>query len=266
MTYIRSRLKWFNDGTAAYMQRQVYNMNFEKFRMTQQQMTKMAQEIVGDVNIHRSKSRPPCKPKKFHVVFVGDCSTPANSPVKGHRRSPGGKPIIRFLKQRPNTIVLKQDEFRTTRNCSRCFEELDSVESSKDRLKICKKICKPAEDSMAATEVSTYTNKQHIRWQMDKVAIPKPTQTERQQRVNMNRIDRWTVSDKISMDERRNMASRRYERDPSAEQRNILWNRDVNAARNIMNLGLCRNGPYTLRSLRFAHKQNTAFSRPSRSE
>lgn len=195
MTYIRSRLKWFNAGTAAYMQRPIYNMNFDKYRSTQQKMTKMAQEIVGEVNVHRRKSMPTSSPKKCHIVFVGDCSTPstpANSTVKGHRRSPGDKPICRYIRQRPNTIVIKQDEFRTTRNCSRCFEELDDVESSKKRLKICKKFCRPAEDSMTATEVSTYSNKQYIRQRMKEVTLvhPKPTQNERKARVVMNRYDR----------------------------------------------------------------------------
>lgn len=132
MKYLHSRLKWFNEGTAAYMQRQVCNLKFDKFKSTQQQMTKMAQEIVGEVTVHRN-TIPSHADHSKKRLFVGDCSTPSNSAVKGHRRSPGDKPICRFSKQWPNTIVIRQDEFRTSRNCSRCFAELDSVESSKDR-------------------------------------------------------------------------------------------------------------------------------------
>lgn len=135
------------------------------------------------------------------------------------------------------------------------------------RLKICKKICKPAENSMTATEVSTYSNKQYIRQQMKEVALeyPKPTQNERKQRVVMNRYDRWTGSDQMRIEKRHNISSTVYHGHLSSEKHNGLWNRDINAARNIIYLGLCRYGGYIDPKLQNIIK-NTAFSRPSRQE
>lgn len=268
MKFLRSRLKWFNKGTDAYMQRPIVNMKFEKFNHTQKQMVKMAQEIVGEVDVHHTKKQTMQKtqtsrPKKCHIVFVGDYSTPANSTVKGHRRSPGDKPICRYIRQRPNTIVLRQDEFRTTKNCSRCFSELDNVESSKERLKICTKFCKPADDSMPAKEVSTYSNKQSVRRQMRSTGLIKPTQLQRKERVCMERAERWTATDKIRIHKRRTISSTSY--NPPDEKLNGLWNRDINAARNIVYLGLCQYGRHI--DPEFLHiEKNTAFSRPQRRE
>lgn len=240
MKYLRSRLKWFNKGTARYMQRQVCNIKFDKFRATQQQMTKMAQEIVGVKDVHNTGQQE----NKCNVVFIGNCSTPSNSAVKGHMRSPGNKPIVRYLKQVPNTFVDPTiDEFRSTKNCHRCYNELHNVESSKQRLKLCHN-CKPADDSIVANVVTTYRRKRDIQGRMTITTLehPKPTQVERAERVKMGRMERWTIHDKIRMETRRNIQSVQYANMSSTTKRNLWLNRDINASRNILYFGMCMYG------------------------
>lgn len=66
-------------------------------------MTKMSQEIVGVKDVHNTGQQ--LRGKQCNVIFIGNCSTPSNSTVKGHMRSPGNKPLVRYLKQVPNTFV-----------------------------------------------------------------------------------------------------------------------------------------------------------------
>lgn len=69
--YLHSRLKWFNEAMAVYGQRKVANLNFSKYVATQQQMMVTAREIIGN------------ETKSCHIVIMGDCSTPANSTIRG---------------------------------------------------------------------------------------------------------------------------------------------------------------------------------------
>ena len=201
-------------------------------------MTKMARQIAGSDDIH---GKPTKQTKKLRIVFVGDCSTPANSTIKGHRRSPGNAPIVRFLKQIPNTLVDPTiDEYHTTKKCSRCYQTVESVEHTKERLKFCKN-CKPSVNSMETNTVWTYRCKREIATKMRPIILahPKPTQAERAQRVTTQRTERWTPSDVFRIREREQLRSRHYNLHPTATK-NVYWNRDSNAARNIAHLGLCQ--------------------------
>ena len=242
MKFLESRMKWFKRATSAYMQRPVTNLKFDKFRSTQKQMTQMAHEIVGVKDVHNTGQQ--LREKKCHVIFIGNCSTPSNSTVKGHMRSPGNKPLVRYLKQIPNTFVdANIDEYCSTKNCSRCYNELHTVESSKERLKLCNN-CKPADDSMLANVVWTYRRKRVIQAQMLQVTKdhPKPTQAQRAERVKMNRIDRWTNDDRIRIQQRKNLQSVAYTQHTN-ETKGTLWlNRDTNASRNMLYFGLCLYG------------------------
>ncbi|XP_037048453.1 uncharacterized protein LOC119082896 [Bradysia coprophila] len=251
--YLTSRLKWFNEATQAYMHRQVTNLQFAKYRSTQTAMTQMAREIVGEVDVVGHK----LEEKSCRIVFMGNCSTPANSTIRGHRRAPTGKKLSRYLQQRRNVIIISTPETNSTKNCSRCYEPLDNVESSKERLKICTKFCTPARDSMPAHHITTYTSKRSIKRKMKKVGT-KPSQSERKSRVSMNRIDRWSIDDKIRIAKRLTLKRTIYV-GPIPARHNILWNRDINAARNIGYLGLCRYGKFIDSSLNTT--ENTAFSR-----
>lgn len=77
--YLTSRLKWFNEATQAYMHRRVTNLQFAKYRATQTVMTQMAKEIVGEVDVAGHK----LEEKSCRIVFMGNCSTPANSTIRG---------------------------------------------------------------------------------------------------------------------------------------------------------------------------------------
>lgn len=81
LQYLNSRLKWFNEGTQVYMQRQVTNLKFAKYRATQTTMTEMAKEIIGDVDVLGRK----LEEKACRIVFIGNCSTPNNSIIRGKR-------------------------------------------------------------------------------------------------------------------------------------------------------------------------------------
>lgn len=257
MKYLDSKLKWFNEATTAYMQRAMVNLKFAKFQSTQKAMYKIAKEIVGFNDIHHSRQHLP--QHKTNVVLIGNCATPSNSCVKGHLRSPGVKPIVRYLKQLPNTFVDPNiDEFRTTKNCSRCYNDLHDVESSRQRLKLCNN-CQPADDSVLANEVSTYRKKREIEDLMApiKQRHPKPKQLQRAKRIYMQREKRWTEDDKLRIAERRKNLSIKYTPTTKATKYKLWWNRDSNAARNIMYLGLCSYN----NSLPITFTKHAAFER-----
>ena len=258
--FLTSRLKWFNEGADVYMRRVVTNVKFDKFRSTQKQMTAMAKEIVGDVNVHRMATTK--QQHKVRVVFVGNCSTPANSTIKDHRRSPGSAPIVRYLKQIPNTFVdATIDEYCTTKKCSRCYQTLDDVEMSKERLKLCHN-CKPAANSTSTSLVWTYRRKRDVATAMVPIIrmYPKPTQTERAQRVNMERTQRWSTYDNNRIASRNELKSTSYNVNTTATLKKLYWNRDGNAARNIAQLGLCEYN----QCLPIAFNKDEAFQRPKK--
>lgn len=218
----------------------------------------MAQEIVGVKDVHNTGQQLR-KEKKCNVVFIGNCSTPSNSKIKGHLRSPGNKPIVRYIKQIPNTFVdATIDEFRSTKNCCRCYNELHNVESSKQRLKLCHN-CKPAGDFIVANVVTTYRRKRDIQAQMTITTLehPKLTQVERVERVQMGRMERWTIDDRIRMETCRNIQSVQYANMSSKPKPNLWLNRDVNASRNILYFGLCIYG----QSLNMDISKDEAFHR-----
>lgn len=132
------------------------------------------------------------------------------------------------------------------------------------RLKICSKICTPHRDSMPAHRITTYSSKRSIQRKMEKMddLHTKPSQYERKARVTIDRLNRWTTSDKARMAKRHSLKTACYI-GPINERVNGLWNRDINAARNIAYLGLCRYGQYIDAELDI--EENTAFSRRSSS-
>lgn len=112
------------------------------------------------------------------------------------------------------------------------------------RLKFCKN-CNPSEASIPANLITTATNKRYLATLMDptNMSYPKPTQSQRSTRVQIARNDRCSEYDKIRVAKRQSLEYRIFT--GTTSWRNYrLFNRDINAARNILYLGLCLYGKY----------------------
>jgi len=61
-------------------------------------------------------------------VYYGDASIAANSPIKGYVRVPG-KLLKEKLKLHPRVRVIMVDEFRSSKLCSLCYQEVQIPKS-----------------------------------------------------------------------------------------------------------------------------------------
>ena len=76
-------------------------------------------------------------PKNKHTLIMwGDATIASNSPVKGYVRTPKNR-LLEILKQHRSCQVVMQDEFRTTKLCCKCHEELD-ISTNKHRYAVLK--------------------------------------------------------------------------------------------------------------------------------
>lgn len=111
---------------------------------------------------------------------------------------------------------------------------------------------------MPAEVITTNRSKRSVSDAVTNIGT-KPSQFERAQRIEMERTARWSDSDKLRIDARANVAKIVHRNHASVVQERTHYNRDINAARNITNLGLWRFGQYIDPSLPAI--ENTAFSR-----
>lgn len=128
------------------------------------------------------------------------------------------------------------------------------------RLKFCKN-CKSSEASTPATLITTATNKRYLAAQMKhtNMAHPKPTQSQRAERVRNGRNDRCSEDDIVRITKRQSLEYRTFT--GTTSQRFRMFNRDINAARIIQYLGLCRYEQFVNKNLKTS--KNIAFFKGS---
>lgn len=128
------------------------------------------------------------------------------------------------------------------------------------RLKFCKN-CRRSDASTTADVIITPTNQRYLAQKMKPTiaAHPKPTQAQRAERVHTGRYDRHSHNDKIRVTTRQSLKYRIFTSNITPSGNFRLFNRDINAARNILYLGLCRFGKDI--NSRLAAKKNIAFFR-----
>lgn len=203
VAYADHILMHFNEAIEAYCQYNYALQSLLKYMETNRYCSKLAKEMVNG---------------KKTFVFVGDCFLPGNSPAKGYLRT-NIRMLFDKLKQMRNCTVFFVDEFRTTKLCSRCFKVLApakrmGVVDMKHRFYTCKK-CEPAQNlppeypAFPAVQISSQKAKRLLT-------------VQRNMRPNVG--------------VRQASKKRRYE--VNLQVRDITWNRDVNAGRNIRYKGM----------------------------
>lgn len=118
--YTRFHLKYFMNKQTVYSSKKCTYLRFRKYIGVHRAATRLAKSIAI-----RGKET---------LVVVGNHVTAANSPIKGHIRSPK-KLILEKLQIFANVKI--QDEFRTSQLCSSCHSVLEHFRTS-DRYKFCK--------------------------------------------------------------------------------------------------------------------------------
>ncbi|XP_055315807.1 uncharacterized protein LOC129575785 isoform X2 [Sitodiplosis mosellana] len=127
--------------------------------------------------------------------------------------------LFEKMSRRYNCTVFWVDEFCTTKLCSLCFRDLEQPEKAgRVKKKYRYYLCHGCEKVPEATEAVNHIHSRKTNRQLTK------------QRKKVRRPHRRGV--------RKASKFRRYKQQP-ANGRNMTWNRDVNAGRNILYRGWC---------------------------
>lgn len=193
-------LRHFNEAFNAYTQYEYALLDLKQYIATERALDQMASKLIDS---------------KETFVFLGDANLPGSSPAKGYRRTKV-RALFEKMGRRRNCTVFMVDEFRTTKLCSMCFRVLEQ----------------PKKDGRV--------NKKY-RYYLCRSCVKDPKAKESAGRIHSKKSNRKVTQ------QRKNrprpgvrMASkfRRYEKE-EVNGRNITWNRDVNAGRNMYYKGMC---------------------------
>lgn len=205
-SYAKHILTFFNDAIEAYTSDQYTLQTFLAWSDSNKGLQSIAKRLIDG---------------KRTVFIFGDKFTPANSRAKGYLRS-NVRGIVEILQRDENCTVILEDEFRTTKLCSFCFNRLyDGTKcgrtNTKYRYKVCR-MCHPADDAILAQN-SIESKKPNRQLAIDRFEA-------RANNINPNRV---------SKERRYNII--RWADYPNG--RTVTFNRDINAARNIYYRGMC---------------------------
>lgn len=192
-------LRHFNEKFKAYTQYEYALQDFLQYVETNRAIDQLINGLIGG---------------KKTFVFVGDAFLPGNSPAKGYVRSKV-RLLFERMGRRRNCTVFGVDEFRTTKLCSFCFRELDQ----------------PTKNGQVKKKYRYYTCRG---------CVKVPEANESAGRIHSRKTNRMLTEQRQTVPRPGiRMASkfRRYEQ-RSANGRNITWNRDINAGRNMYYKGL----------------------------
>lgn len=269
--YAEHVLRFFNISIEIYCKQSYTRLNFEKHMDTSRAMDRITKEIVQGrptlVFVGRFKKCHKLQiaigfPKNYVMILVrtGSANEPANSPIKGYRRVPGGKKWLPYFKRRPGCETLAVNEHRTTMMCSLCRKRLaEPKEQPKQRYRTCLK-CKPLLDALPATKITTVMSKRkHQRLvrlkralQGNDVAMEIAQSMDQPPQQDQDQIDgedidmqpqqaqngRDAIQPRIQPPRLVSKIANFVKTDRADETSLIgkvqVWNRDVNAGRNIM--------------------------------
>lgn len=189
---------------------------------------------------------------------IGAVNYAPNSPIKGYRRVPNGEKFIKYFKRRPGCMSIPVNEFRTTMLCSLC-RQINEVPRNqpKQRYRTCRN-CVPRDDleMSPALNVVTVVGKRKLQ-RLRKKEKRRLNQLERQQRMNqqhngdviMEPANTQPPAPQPQYGPFRPLDLPRPPRIVSKiayivkTDRSVgtcqVWNRDVNAGRNILCKGKC---------------------------
>ncbi|MGL5961115.1 MAG: zinc ribbon domain-containing protein [Cetobacterium sp.] len=112
--FVRFELKWMKKKQLMYNQKKIARLKFDEYVRKHKTVSNYVNLLVG-------------KAKKVGVYY-GDASIAANSPIKGYVRIPG-KLLKEKLKLHPRITVIMVDEFRSSKLCSLCYQEVQIPKS-----------------------------------------------------------------------------------------------------------------------------------------
>ena len=192
--YAEHILKHFNDAIVAYTQYEYALQDFLQYCATNKFLDQLATKLING---------------KRTFVFVGNAFLPANSPAKGYLRSKI-KGLFEKMARRRLCTVHEVDEFRTTKLCSLCFRPLGLPRKRgrvhlKYRYYLCRQ-CPVLPCAMQAVG-HVYSKKNHRLLSHQRSECPRP---------GVRMASKYRLYAK-----------------QDAQGKNVTWNRDTNAARNI---------------------------------
>lgn len=204
--YAEHILKHFNNAIAAYTQYEYALQDFLQYCATNRFLDRLATELING---------------KRTFVFVGSAFLPANSPAKGYRRNKI-RDLFQKMARRRLCTVHEVDEFRTTKLCSLCFTALEPARKRgrihfKFRYYLCRR-CNVQECAMQA---------------VGGVHSKKNNRLLSEQRHERPRLFYGKNDENQTIVGARMASKFKYYQKRDANGRNVTWNRDTNAARNI---------------------------------
>lgn len=190
----------------------------------------------------------------FQFISLGACNESSSSPIKGYRKVPNGSKFIRSFKRRKGCMAVPVPEKRTTMMCNTCRGRLlEPNRQPKQRYRTCHN-CKPRMDLeiLPATSVITHMSprklqrereKRRLEMQQQQALIAQQQPDDEDVVMQPIRECRYGPYRPLEMPRPRSITSKiaTYVQTDSfvdaKNTRNRIWNRDVNAGRNILCIG-----------------------------
>lgn len=246
--YVQFKLKHFQEGFKVYGTKNVKNLGFSRRLSKQQADIKLCKRVLG-LNENNKRHRrannevlkndtvfPPLQSSGRKLFLIGNGGDSNSSAIKGHIRSMGSNRFVENLKHIAHTSKIKIDtmyvnEAFTSKNCSRCFKEVELTPKTKFRQAICRK-CSPNDDVELPDIVMVKPHKTVVKKAMNSWTTPK-----RKKKRHINKDRRVTISEEAA----EKLTQIRL---PKPKQINLhchtrTMDRDINASLNINHVGCC---------------------------
>lgn len=251
--YAQHVLRFFNDCINVYTKQSYARLSFEKYIDCNRAMDKICKEIVqggdmivfvGEFQIHFNYI---CVyySNMFDIDIIivaslsGATNFAPNSPIKGYRKTPNADKFMKYINRRPRCYAIPVNEHRSTMICNTCRTRNVAPDNPKQRYRVCFACADRTDlELLPPTEITTFVGKRKLK---------KLRKIQREQRPNeLNEAPkRFGPYRPIELPPRSALVSKivkivKNDRtvDTSAVRKNKVWNRDVNAGRNILCIGL----------------------------
>lgn len=205
--YVDHSLKMFNEEIEVYTDKKYTRLRLDKYFQTQRVMDEIVNKLTKKDDNRRC------------LICIGSTEFSANSPIRGYVRCPGTKLIVKQLKKVLYCDVYFVDEYRTTKTCSRCFKLFDEqlcrkIDRQRHRYRVCDNCIPSNEFQSYASIINTPKNHRREENHLNSNNGVEAVITKMNQFVKQNPLlNLQNHPEKITK---------------------IVWNRDTNAARNIL--------------------------------
>lgn len=157
----------------------------------------------------------------------------ANSPIRGYARAPNADTYASYFQRRHNCDVIFVNEFRTTMMCSLCHKVLDPPNRQpKMRYRTCPNCTQRSTACQPASKIKSIVGRR----KMQKLHKQRELQQQQWHPMSrpMPRISKYITYGKMQPD---GCGPVNWRDNPERERNVVVWNRDVNAGRNILYRG-----------------------------